>query len=185
MAFDEGLAERLRGIFAGQMDVAEKKMFGGLAFMVRGSMCVGVTGDELMARVGPDQYDEALTLPHARHMHFTGKRMKGCGKRGKGRAADGRKAAMGRASSAARMPGRFVKGTSLKDGVGKTRAKPAIWVKWADFEAASGKLKAAGANLATAAAGGDAAAIKMAAGAIGKSCGGCHKPFRGPKPKKQ
>ena len=77
MAFGEGLAERLRGVFAGQMDVVEKKMFGGLAFMVRGSMCVGVTGDELMARVGPDQYDESLALPHARDMDFTGRPMKG------------------------------------------------------------------------------------------------------------
>ena len=45
--------------------------------MVRGSMCVGVTGDELMARVGPDQHDESLTLPHARRMDFTGRPMKG------------------------------------------------------------------------------------------------------------
>ena len=77
MAYDEGLAERLRGVFAGQSDVAEKKMFGGLVFMVCGSMCVGVSGDELMARVGQDQYDEALTLPHARHMDFTGRPIKG------------------------------------------------------------------------------------------------------------
>ena len=77
MAYDEGLAERLRGVFAGHADVVEKKMFGGLAFMVRGSMCVGVNGEELMARVGPDQYDESLALPHARHMDFTGRPMKG------------------------------------------------------------------------------------------------------------
>ncbi len=77
MAYDEGLAERLREVFAGRMDVEEKKMFGGLAFMVRGSMCVGVTGDELMARVGPGQYDGALTLPDARNMDFTGRPMKG------------------------------------------------------------------------------------------------------------
>ena len=77
MAYDEGLAERLRGVLAGRMDVVEKKMFGGLAFMVRGSMCVGVTGEELMARVGPDQYDESLALPHARNMDFTGRPMKG------------------------------------------------------------------------------------------------------------
>ena len=77
MAYDEGLAERLRVVLAQREDIVEKKMFGGLAFMVRGSMCVGVSGDELMARVGPDQYDEALTLPHARHMDFTGRPMKG------------------------------------------------------------------------------------------------------------
>ena len=50
---------------------------GGLAFMVRGSMCVGVNGEELMARVGPEQYDESLTLPDARQMDFTGRPMKG------------------------------------------------------------------------------------------------------------
>ena len=77
MAYDEGLAERLRGVFAGRADAVEKKMFGGLAFMVRGSMCVGVNGEELMARVGPEKYDESLTLPHARQMDFTGRPMKG------------------------------------------------------------------------------------------------------------
>ena len=77
MAYDEGLAERLRLVLAGRHDVVEKKMFGGLAFMVRGSMCVGVSGDELMARVGPDQYDESLALPDARQMDFTGRPMKG------------------------------------------------------------------------------------------------------------
>lgn len=77
MAYDEGLAERLRGVFMGRPDVVEKKMFGGLTFMVRGSMCVGVNGEELMARVGPDQFDKSLTLPHAKHMGFTGRPMKG------------------------------------------------------------------------------------------------------------
>ena len=106
-------------------------------------------------------------------------------KSGKGSAAD--MAAAGRqvASNAARIPGLFVKGTSLKDGVGKTRAKPAIWAKRADFEAAAGKLKAAGENLAKVAAGGDAGAIKSAGGAVMKSCGGCHNSFRGPRPKKK
>jgi cytochrome c556 len=105
-------------------------------------------------------------------------------KSGKGSAADVQKAAMTLASNGGKIPGLYPKGTSSTDGVGKTRAKPAIWAKWADFEAAAGKLKAAGGNLAKVAAMGEAGAIKAAAGAIGKSCGGCHKPFRGPKQKK-
>ena len=52
-------------------------MFGGLAFLLRGNMCVGVVGDELMVRVGPESYDEAVRQPHAREMDFTGRPMKG------------------------------------------------------------------------------------------------------------
>ena len=77
MTYDEGLAQRLREIFAEREDVTERKMFGGLAFMVSGNMCCGVLGDELMARVGPDQYALALEQPHARQMDFTGKALKG------------------------------------------------------------------------------------------------------------
>jgi hypothetical protein len=77
MAFDAGTAERLRDVFSGRRDVVEKEMFGGLAFMVRGHMCCGIVGDELMARVGPNQYADALRRPHAREMDFTGKPMVG------------------------------------------------------------------------------------------------------------
>jgi TfoX/Sxy family transcriptional regulator of competence genes len=77
MAFDEGVAERIREIFMDRHDVEEKKMFGGIAFMMRGHMCVGVVKDTLMARVGPEQYKAALKLPHAREMDFTGKPLKG------------------------------------------------------------------------------------------------------------
>lgn len=77
MAYDEGLAHRLREIFAERDDIVERKMFGGLAFMLSGNMCCGVLGDELMARVGPDQYASVLKLPHARQMDFTGKALKG------------------------------------------------------------------------------------------------------------
>lgn len=52
-------------------------MFGGLAFLLSGNMCVGVVGDELMVRVGPDAYREAMDQPHARKMDFTGRPMKG------------------------------------------------------------------------------------------------------------
>jgi TfoX/Sxy family transcriptional regulator of competence genes len=80
VAYDEALAERVRAEVesqAGERDLAEKKMFGGLAFMVDGAMTVGVTGTDLMVRVGPDAHAEALGLPHARPMDFTGRPMKG------------------------------------------------------------------------------------------------------------
>lgn len=77
MAYDEGLAERLREVYDGMPGVAEKKMFGGLAFMVRGHMSCGVVNDTLMARVGPESYADALAQPHAREMDFTGKPLKG------------------------------------------------------------------------------------------------------------
>jgi hypothetical protein len=77
MAYDEGLAERLREVFAHRRGVVEKPMFGGLCFMVNGYMVVGIVDDTLMARVGPEGYSAALRLPHVREMDFTGKPMKG------------------------------------------------------------------------------------------------------------
>lgn len=76
MAHDEELAERIRGILAPHAP-DERRMFGGIAFMVRGHMTVGVTADNLMVRVGPDAHAEALKQPHARPMDFTGRPMKG------------------------------------------------------------------------------------------------------------
>ena len=77
MAYDEALAARIRSAFEGQPGLAEKKMFGGVAFMVGGNMACGVTSDELMVRVGPDNYENALSRPHARPMDFTGRPMRG------------------------------------------------------------------------------------------------------------
>ena len=77
MAYDEAVAERLRMLFAGRSDVSEKKMFGGIAFMVAGHMCCGVIDASLMARVGPAQYAAALRKPHAREMDFTGRPLTG------------------------------------------------------------------------------------------------------------
>ncbi len=77
MAFDEGLAQRIRDVLDDRDDVGERKMFGGLCFMVRGNMSCGVVGDELMLRVGKDAYEQLLGLPHAREMDFTGKPMRG------------------------------------------------------------------------------------------------------------
>jgi hypothetical protein len=77
MAYDEGLAERIRQVVIDRPAVAEKKMFGGLAFMLNDYMFCGVTNDDLMARVGPDNYTAALTKPNVREMDFTGRPMKG------------------------------------------------------------------------------------------------------------
>ena len=77
MAYDEGLAQRVREALDERSDVTEKKMFGGLAFLLGGNMCVGVVGEDLLVRVGPGAYDEALREPHAREMDFTGRPMKG------------------------------------------------------------------------------------------------------------
>ena len=70
MAYDEGLAQRIREI-SGAARVTEKKMFGGLAFLARGHMFVGIVGDTLMARIGPEPHAEALRKPHMREMDFT------------------------------------------------------------------------------------------------------------------
>jgi hypothetical protein len=77
MAFDEGLAERIRGCLADYPGISEKRMFGGLAFMVDGKMCVGTLGSDLMARVGPANYKAALAEPHVQEMDFTGRPLTG------------------------------------------------------------------------------------------------------------
>jgi TfoX/Sxy family transcriptional regulator of competence genes len=77
MAFDEGLAERLRELLQDRPGIAEKRMFGGLCLLARGHMFVGIVGEALMACVGPDAYAAALRRPHARVMDFTGRPMKG------------------------------------------------------------------------------------------------------------
>lgn len=77
MAHDEGLLERLRDVMADIPGVTEKKMFGGLCILVNGNMCCGIVNDILMGRVGADQYEECLKLPHCREMDFTGRPLKG------------------------------------------------------------------------------------------------------------
>lgn len=77
MAYDEGVAARLRELFVGSPGIIEKRMFGGLAFMFRGHMLIGIIGESLMARVGPVEYATALKRPFVREMDFTGKPMKG------------------------------------------------------------------------------------------------------------
>ena len=77
MAYDEGLAGRIRNALRDRDDVAERKMFGGITFMVAGRMACGVVHDELMVRVGRDGHDAALAEPHTRPMDFTGRPMRG------------------------------------------------------------------------------------------------------------
>ncbi len=77
MAYDEGLAQRIRELLEGETEYVEKKMFGGVAFMVRGHMTCGVTGEDLMVRLADEDHAEALTQPHVRAMDFTGRPMKG------------------------------------------------------------------------------------------------------------
>ena len=77
MAYDEVLAERVRAQLRSRADYTEKKMFGGLCFLLGGNMCCGVSGTELMVRVGPDAYEDALAQPHARLMDFTGRPLRG------------------------------------------------------------------------------------------------------------
>ncbi len=76
MAYDEGLAQRIREVTGGD-ELTEKKMFGGLCFLKNGNMACGIIGDELMVRVGKEAYAECLALPHAREMNFTGRVSKG------------------------------------------------------------------------------------------------------------
>jgi TfoX/Sxy family transcriptional regulator of competence genes len=77
MAFDEALAERVRVTVAGADGVVEKRMFGGLAFVVKGNMAVGVHGDDLIVRLAPEQTEEALAEPGVRVFDMTGRPMKG------------------------------------------------------------------------------------------------------------
>jgi TfoX N-terminal domain len=77
MAYDQALADRLRAELAGESGLAEKKMFGGVAFLVAGNLAVGVRGDDLMVRVGAEDAGEALAQPHARQSFMGEREMKG------------------------------------------------------------------------------------------------------------
>jgi TfoX/Sxy family transcriptional regulator of competence genes len=77
MAYDEQLAERVHEVLVAQSGVVQKRMFGGLAFMVNGNMSVGIDRDRLMVRVGPEGYEEALARPHCQPMDITGRPMRG------------------------------------------------------------------------------------------------------------
>lgn len=77
MAFDAGLAARVREILANRPDVEEKKMFGGLTFMVAGHMCCGVMRNDLIVRMAPETATRAIKERNTRLFDFTGKPMKG------------------------------------------------------------------------------------------------------------
>lgn len=77
MSYDGQLAARVRDHLAGVAGVTERKMFGGLAFMINGNMACGPNGDKLIVRVGPGAYADALAEPDAREMTFTHRPMRG------------------------------------------------------------------------------------------------------------
>ena len=77
MPYDEHLAQRVRALLAHHPALVEKKMFGGIAFMLNGNMFCGVVKDDLMVRVGAERFEEALSKPHSRPMDFTGRPLRG------------------------------------------------------------------------------------------------------------
>ena len=77
MSFDPGLAQRVREVLAHRQGIAERRMFGGLAFLVDGKMFVGIRDGTLMARVGVERHHDALEQPHVRKMDFTRRPMAG------------------------------------------------------------------------------------------------------------
>jgi len=77
MAYNEQIADRIREFLVDQPQIEEKLMMGGIAFMVNDKMCVGVIKDDMMARIDPEKWEEALEKHGCRPMDFTGKTMKG------------------------------------------------------------------------------------------------------------
>ena len=77
MAYDEELHLRMQRVVAARAGVTEKKMFGGVCFLLDGKMFCGIVKDEMMVRVGPAAHESALAEPHVRPMDFTGKPMAG------------------------------------------------------------------------------------------------------------
>ncbi len=77
MAYDETLAQRVRGLLLGQPNVDERKMFGGVAFMVSGQMCCGVMKNDLIVKVGAEGFEDLVAQPHVRPFDFTGRPMVG------------------------------------------------------------------------------------------------------------
>lgn|SRR5215207_8533678 len=77
MAYNEALADRIRELLAARADVSERKMFGGVAFMLAGNMVCGVLGEELIVRLDRDESEKALSEDGIRPFDFTGKPMKG------------------------------------------------------------------------------------------------------------
>jgi TfoX/Sxy family transcriptional regulator of competence genes len=77
MAYDEALAQRIRDALARKKYIEEKKMFGGIGFLLSGNLLVGVWKNSLIARLGPEGYEDALLEPHVKEFDITGKAMNG------------------------------------------------------------------------------------------------------------
>jgi TfoX/Sxy family transcriptional regulator of competence genes len=77
MVYNEQLASKTRAILSRRKGFGEKKMFGGIAYLINGNMCCGVLKDDLVVRVGPEKYEEVIAMPGARPMDFTGRQIKG------------------------------------------------------------------------------------------------------------
>ncbi len=77
MAYCEERADRIRKALQGVEGITERKMFGGLSFMLGGNMCCGIASRDLVVRIGPDGYEDALEQPNARVMDFTGRPLRG------------------------------------------------------------------------------------------------------------
>jgi hypothetical protein len=77
MAYDTALASRVRDLLGENPDMSEKEMFGGIAFLLSGNMAVGVTRDDLMVRIDPDDYDEAVAMTGVSAFEMTGRPMRG------------------------------------------------------------------------------------------------------------
>jgi len=77
MAYDTGLAQRVREIIEERIGFSEKKMFGGVGFLINGNMACGILKDYLIVRVGPKKYEDFLKLPNTLKFDITGKPMKG------------------------------------------------------------------------------------------------------------
>ncbi len=77
MAYSEELAQRVRTYLGGHPLIEEKRMFGGVGFLLQGNMACGINKDDLIVRVGPENYEQALEQPHARPFDMTGRPMSG------------------------------------------------------------------------------------------------------------
>ncbi len=155
--------------------------FGWLAALAVGSMLLGCT-NMVSAQSGDQVIKErrALMKDNSR----TVKAIVGYLKKDQGSAADVGMWARHIAANVAKIPDLYPKGTSMSDGVGKTRAKPEIWMQRVKFEAAAANLSKLAWDLSAAAGTGEKKAIGAVMGSMGKQgCGGCHKTFRGPKQK--
>ncbi len=161
-------------------------MFG---WMKSGMLALLVAAVAVSAMPGPASAQSAERAIEARKglMKSNSRNMKiiaGFVKKGQGTAASVAMSGRDIASNLAAFPNNFPTGTSQGSNAGKTRAKADIWRNWSKFVGGAANATRLALDLSAAAESGDKAAIGKAMGALGKGCGGCHKAFRGPKPKK-